>query len=62
MIQLADGINYAVYNSNYIHYKVWDESTLHFPNFNDAAIEVWEWISNFATHFTDQVITYPCCF
>ena len=27
------------------HYKVWDEITYQFPNFN--TIEVWEWMSNF---------------
>ena len=26
---------------------MWDEITYPFPNFNDATIEVWEWISNF---------------
>ena len=36
--------------SNYIHYKVWDEITYPFPNFNGAAVEVWEWISNFTPH------------
>ena len=25
-----------------------------------ATVEVWEWISNFITHFTGHVITYPC--
>ena len=43
--------------SNYIHYKVWDEITYPFPNFN---VEVWEWISNFIPHFIGHVITYPC--
>ena len=32
---------------NYIFYKVWDEITYSFPNFNGATVEVWEWISNF---------------
>ena len=32
--------------SNYIHYEVWYEITYPFPNFNDATIEVLEWISN----------------
>ena len=39
---------------------VWDEITYPFPNFNDTAVEVWEWISNFILHFTVHVITYPC--
>ena len=46
--------------SNYIHYKVWDEITYPFPNFNSCTIEVWEWIGNFIPHFTEHVITYPC--
>ena len=29
-----------------------DEITYPFPNFNGATVEVWEWISNFITHFT----------
>ena len=36
-----------------------DEVTYPFPNFNGAAIEVWEWISNFIQHITGHVITYP---
>ena len=30
--------------SNYIHHKVWDQSTFPFPNFNSATVEVREWI------------------
>ena len=30
-----------------------------FPNFNDAIVEVWEWISNFIPHFIIDIITYP---
>ena len=45
--------------SNYIHYKVWDEITYPFPNFKGATIEVWEWISNFFTHFMMAMITNP---
>ena len=29
-----------------LHYKVWDEITYPFPNFNGATVYVWEWISN----------------
>ena len=43
-----------------IHYKMWDEITYEFPNFNDYTIEVREWISNFISHFIGHVITYPC--
>ena len=45
---------------NYSHYKMWDEITYPFPNFNGVTIEVWEWISNFIPHITGHVITYPC--
>ena len=45
----------------YMHYDdVWDEITYPIPNFNGAAVEVWEWISNFIPHFTGHLITYPC--
>ena len=50
-----------VWISNNIHYKVWDEITYPFPNFNGCAVEVWKWISNFIPHFTCHVIIYPCC-
>ena len=42
---------------NYIHYKVWDDITFPFPNFNGASVEVWEWMNNIIPHFTEQVIT-----
>ena len=45
--------------SNYIHYKVWDEITYPFPNFNSATVEVWEWISYFIPNFIGRVIVYP---
>ena len=32
-------------DNKYIHYNVW---------------EVWEWMNNFISHFTERVITYPC--
>ena len=44
--------------SNHIHYKMWDEITYPFPNFNSCTVEVWEWISNFIPHFIRHVITY----
>ena len=31
--------------------EVWDEITNPFPTFNNATIEVLEWISNFIPHF-----------
>ena len=35
---------------NDAHYNVWDEITYPFPNFNGAAVDVWERISNFILH------------
>ena len=46
--------------SNCTYHKVCDEITYPFTNFSSAAIEVWEWISNFIPPFTGYVITYPC--
>ena len=46
--------------SNYIHYKVWDEIIYPSPNCNSATFEVWEGISNFISHITGHMITYPC--
>ena len=40
--------------------KVWNDITYPFPDFNGATVEVWEWISNFISHFIMDVITYPC--
>ena len=37
--------------SIYINYKVWDEISYPFPNFNGCTVEVYEWISNFILHF-----------
>ena len=34
---------------NYIHYKMWDEITNPFPDFNGANVEVWEWDKLFHT-------------
>ena len=47
--------------NNYTYYKVWDEISYPFPNFNGytVTIEVWEWICNFIPHFTGHVITHP---
>ena len=46
-------------NNNFIHYKVRDRITYPLPNFNDATVKVWEWISNFTPHLTWNVIIYP---
>ena len=40
-------------------YRVWDEITYPFPNFNGTTVEAWEWISNSILHFNGHVITYP---
>ena len=40
--------------------KVWDEITYPFPNFNDATVDVWKWISKFIQHFIIDVIAYTC--
>ena len=37
--------------SNYTDYKMCDEITYPFPNFNGCTVEVWKWISNFIPHF-----------
>ena len=31
------------HKGNYIHNKVWDEISHPIPDFNGAAVEVWEW-------------------
>ena len=46
--------------SNYIHYKVWDGITYPFSNFNDATVEVLEWINNFIPNFSGHMIAYIC--
>ena len=40
---------------------MWDEITYNpFANFNSYSVEVLKWISNFISHFTGNVIIYPC--
>ena len=36
-----------------------DEITYLFPFFNDTAVQVWVWISNFTPNVTEHAITYP---
>ena len=31
---------------------MWDKITYPFPNFNSFNVEIWQWISNFISHFT----------
>ena len=52
--------DWPAWRSNCIHYKMWDDITYSFPNFNSTTVEVWEWISNFIPHFSGYVIIYPC--
>ena len=46
--------------SNHIHYKLWDEITYPFSNFNGCTVDVWELINNFIPQFAVWVIIYPC--
>ena len=40
---------------------MWYEITYPFPDFNNATIQVWEWISVFIPYFTGYMIIHPCC-
>ena len=40
--------------------NVCDEINYPFPNVNGCTVQVWEWISNFITHFIMYIIIYPC--
>ena len=51
---------FAIWVNNQKPDKVWDEITYPFSNFNCCSVEVWEWISNFTSHFIMVVITSPC--
>ena len=42
------------------YYEMGTEITYPFPNFNDAAVEIWEMSSNFVSYVTGCLITYPC--
>ena len=42
--------------NKHIHYKLWEEMTYLFPNFNSCTVEVWESISNFILHFVGHVL------
>ena len=44
--------------SIHIYYKMWAEIASLFPNLNGVTVAVWEWISNFISHFPGHVITY----
>ena len=55
-------INYfiPVWINNLMPIEMRYESTYPFLNFNGTSIEVWEWISNFLSHFILNVITHAC--
>ena len=40
--------------------NVWDEIVYPSTSFNGCTAEVWEWIGNFTSHFTMDIITYSC--
>ena len=46
--------------SNCVHYIVWFDINYPFPNFKDAAVGVWVWISNLISHFARRIVDYPC--
>ena len=39
--------------------KEWNEIVYPFPNSNEAATEIWEWMRNFISHFVMGLIIYP---
>ena len=43
----------------WLHY-MWDKITYQYPNLNGCAVEVWELISSFISHFTRHMLTHPC--
>ena len=55
-------MNYLVpaWISNYIHYILWCEIIYPFLNLNGAAVIFRNEISNFISHCTRYMITYPC--
>ena len=55
---LLTWIYFPAWTNDYIHYTV-DQIIHPCPNFNDAPIEVWDWIRNFILHFIMDVVTYP---
>ena len=44
--------------SNHMLSILWDGIGYPFANFNGFTVEVWEWISNFISHYVMNVITY----
>ena len=54
-----DLILISEWKRNHMVSKVWDETTYPFPNFNSAAIEIYDWISHYIPQFIMDVITYP---
>ena len=58
-IDVPSGLQTA-WISNHMPGNMWDKITYPFPNFNNATVEVWEWIRNCMSQFIMNVITYPC--
>ena len=46
--------------SNHMLSNVWDEIIYPLANFNDCALEVWEWINSFIPNLMMNAITDPC--
>ena len=56
--QLSALINFnpSIDDFNHVPGKVWDEIADSFPSFSGCTVEVWEWVSNFLSHFIIDVI------
>ena len=57
LLHVGSRFGNLVWNDN--RYKVWNGISHPFSNCNDEVVGVWQWISNFNTHFIMDVITYP---
>ena len=56
---LRDNFNPGMDDQLHLSYSG-GEITYPFPYLNSVTVEVWEWITNFSTHFTGHVITNQC--
>ena len=59
MSNLWSGPLLLTWISNHMSCKFWDEITYLFPNFNNFTVWIMEWISNFISHFSMDIITNP---
>ena len=55
---LSTWINFSPSMYRWSQVKFCDEIPCPFLSFNDAIVDVWEWISDFIPHFIMDVITY----